>query len=253
MRPAMLGEGTLNIHRAFYRFLNSSKRNEEAVPRVVDLFPAVASKQHAERLIVPPQHILPGLVPDCFHQGGRFDHVGKHEGFVLHPPSDSRSSGFSAEEFRGPLRVRHSAQMLEGRPRGFQFHRSVLHIPVGAASFAQQHPGFRRLVGGVDFLPQLHAALEVLSGQARLTRGQVGGGPRIGGGGFERRRSIRAGDLFQLRRSCLSRRAIAGSERDVDESREEPGSTEAIARLVGKCGVDQCQGGIVFSLSQAER
>ena len=63
----MLGEGTLNIHRAFYRLLNSSKRNEETVPRVVDLLPAVASEQHPERLIVPPQDILPGLVPNCFY------------------------------------------------------------------------------------------------------------------------------------------------------------------------------------------
>src|SRR2546422_6571155 len=110
MRPAMLGEGTLNIHRAFYRFLNSSKGNEEAVPRVVDLFPTVTSKQHTQRLIVPPEDILPGLVSNGFHQGGRFDHVGKHEGPVLHPPGDPGSSGFSAEELRAPLPLRSSTQ-----------------------------------------------------------------------------------------------------------------------------------------------
>mgnify|MGYP000678169388 CR=1 FL=1 len=58
VRLAMFGERALNVHGALQGVLNAAKRDEEAVARVVNLFPAVTSKQRAERLIMPSQHIL---------------------------------------------------------------------------------------------------------------------------------------------------------------------------------------------------
>src|SRR3982074_1876467 len=78
--PAVIGQRALDLDGALDGTLGLRETGEDAVSAVADLLAGMSTDQTAKRLVVPAQHLVPGLVAHGLDELGRLHDVGEHEG-----------------------------------------------------------------------------------------------------------------------------------------------------------------------------
>jgi hypothetical protein len=82
-REAVLGtvasEGSLDSDRALDRRLGATKCHEESITGPVHLLSGVRDEKGSQRLVVPAEQVVPGLVSEDVNELGRSDDVGEEE------------------------------------------------------------------------------------------------------------------------------------------------------------------------------
>src|SRR5439155_6080884 len=79
VRPSVLGEPALDRDRAGHAVIWTVERHEEPVARVLDLLAPVLVEERTERLVVPPEDVLPAVFPDRLEEIRGLHDVGEHE------------------------------------------------------------------------------------------------------------------------------------------------------------------------------
>jgi hypothetical protein len=77
--PPVIPEHALNCYRALNGCPCLTEGHEEAITSVVNFLPVVLCEQRPQGLIVPPDQIEPGSVPNDLDQAARLHDVGEHE------------------------------------------------------------------------------------------------------------------------------------------------------------------------------
>src|SRR5918994_7515345 len=80
LSPAMLRQHALDRCGTFDRRGDVIERNEESVPRVVDLLASVRRKEPSQGIVVPPDYVVPRVVSDRLDQLHRPHDVREHKG-----------------------------------------------------------------------------------------------------------------------------------------------------------------------------
>src|SRR2546423_401045 len=62
VRTAMIGQRALDLQGALDGALGLREAGKHAIPTVADLFPGMPRDQAAQRLVVPVQHLVPGVI-----------------------------------------------------------------------------------------------------------------------------------------------------------------------------------------------
>ena len=137
VRPAVLGQRPLHRHRALDGPASRVERDEEPVSGGVDHLPAVPEEQRAKGVVVPPQEVLPGLVPHRLGQDGGPNDVGEHERLR---GGDAGSAFGGSADGSGHLRlVPDGSQPVELRSGRLQLQVGLLVLVQRAERGGQDH------------------------------------------------------------------------------------------------------------------
>jgi hypothetical protein len=156
---SMLCQRTLNRHGTFQGRPSVVEGNEEPVPRVVDNLAAVWGKQGTQRLIVPGEEVLPGLIADRTNEVRGLHDVGEHER-ALHS-FRLRSGGELPQELVRPLDGPSSAESIECGPRGTELHERCILVAHLSVCLPDLEAQFGRFVQCLDLLPPLQRAPKI--------------------------------------------------------------------------------------------
>jgi hypothetical protein len=149
VRTPVLGQFALDFDRAFEGITRIREDNQEAVAGVIYLFPMVLAEKRAQRLIVPAEHIGPGLIANHRDEVSRLNDVGEHEGAPYRLGGASlffeRALQPGQDADRSPC-VEDRAKAPKGRIRRAKLHRRCVNIAARALHFGALHLSPRRFI-----------------------------------------------------------------------------------------------------------
>src|SRR6202023_656269 len=205
VRPTMIGERPLDLHRAFDGALGLREAGEHAIPTVTDLLPSMPPDQAAERLVVPSQHFIPRFITHGLDQRRRLHDVGEQEGAGRRIARYQWRRLFArvGKHLADATLVYYGREPGKGRMGRPQFEDGTLGVAARLVGGTERGACQGLLVGGADFPPQCQRLTEISHGTLRLPFRQRDSGARV----------VRVCLQGRDRMGCADRPELCGSGR----------------------------------------
>jgi hypothetical protein len=135
MLPSVLAQRPLHRHGTLDRVAGAVEGHEEAVTDLVDLAAVMRGEALTQRLVVPPEQVLPCIVADRLDEVGRAHYVGEHE--RLRHSCTRRGCArdvvgqLLAEQLHGRAQVEHRPKAIESRLGGLELELAAVLVAVG--------------------------------------------------------------------------------------------------------------------------